>query len=567
MILQRTILERTETPELFYRRGKSDGSSLRLGQGESASFDTYFGCFSYPIYRKYTAVKNVIVSVTVSGDCYIELCLFDGERETLIGKEAVLDGTAELEADITALPDIGIIYPRVRAKSEAVIRKVEYHADVEQRDIRTAIAFCTYRREEALKGNLKRLLSYKPLQTEKIFVIDNGGTLEGIESERVSLIKNRNAGGSAGFTRGIIEARNAGFSHVILMDDDVEVFPESLERTVSLLSLLRPEYKGAHVSAAMLRSTRPTVQHELGARLDGGRIVSLKNGLDMKSRRSLIENLIDEGAQYGAWWCFALPLSDADLHGLPMPFFIKFDDVEYGLRTVSEKAPVIAMNGVAVRHEDFDLKYSPHLEYYNIRNNLITGTIHGRVGLREAISRLIKSVGKSILLYRYDTAELMMRAYGDFLSGAGCLSLIDPEALNREVMKSVPRAEKIDKRMLRLELKHRKPSSLSKKAILFLTLGGHLLPSFLLEDTPSVTQYHVTSVGDVFLRRTSIQYKNGSEGYIYKRSFSRFLKCSARAFLLFFKAVFTFGRAKRSYLEAMPHLTSEDFWSDYLKLK
>ena len=568
MVLQKVIFQKSAHPELYFRGGRAESGELLLKRGEHSRLDTYFGCFSYPVYARYTTAGEITLTVSLRGKAKVSLCHFDGERETVLSFAESQGGELGLSCNITELSPLGIIYPVIEAESATFVGRVCYETEAEGKDIRAAIAFCTYKREAAIKNNIKILTDKMPRGICEILVIDNGQTLaDDISSDKVTLFKNRNAGGSAGFTRGIIEAKRRGFSHVVLMDDDVEVFPESLERMTAILSLLRPEYEGAHISAAMLYETEPYRQHELGARLDKDKITSLKIGLDLRDRASLIENLREEGAQYGAWWCFCLPLSDACEHGLPMPYFIKFDDVEYGLRTCSERAPIITLNGVAVRHEDFDLKYSPHLEYYNIRNNLITCSLHGRASLSSVLSRLLRSVGKSILLYRYDAALIMLRGFSDYLKGEENLEKTDAEALNKELIRSAPKVTKVTKSDISLERRERRGASFFKKIAILLTLGGHLIPSFLLRKELSVTPYRITAVNDVFLRRESLQYKSAQEGYLFRRSCLKFLKCMALSAAVLIKALFCFGKAKRSYLKALPYLSSEEFWNSYLNLQ
>ena len=60
--------------------------------------------------------------------------------------------------------------------------------------------------------------------------------------------------GAGGFARGMIEAceQEPKATHVILMDDDVQISPESVKRSFNLLSLVRDDYKEAFLSGAML---------------------------------------------------------------------------------------------------------------------------------------------------------------------------------------------------------------------------------------------------------------------------------------------------------------------------
>ena len=87
---------------------------------------------------------------------------------------------------------------------------------------------------------------------------------EKYESEYIHIYPNQNVGGAGGFTRGILESMSAEKkpTHIILMDDDVKILPESLIRTYTLLSLIKPEYDTHFISGAMLFMEHMNIQHE-----------------------------------------------------------------------------------------------------------------------------------------------------------------------------------------------------------------------------------------------------------------------------------------------------------------
>ena len=99
-----------------------------------------------------------------------------------------------------------------------------------------------------------------------MFVVDNGRTLPAVElsDELVTVIPNNNVGGAGGFARGMISALEdeRSFSHVLLMDDDVRMSPESIKRTFNLLSLVSDAYSDAFINGAMLKLSEPDVQYE-----------------------------------------------------------------------------------------------------------------------------------------------------------------------------------------------------------------------------------------------------------------------------------------------------------------
>ncbi|MBQ8720271.1 MAG: glycosyltransferase [Clostridia bacterium] len=559
--------------EAYFRGGQVLDGKVFANAGERVSFDTYFNSFSYTKYRRYTRVDTVYLSLDIEGEARVLLCTFDGEGEEIIDEKLCTGGTVTLSADLSALPELGILYPVIIPTGEVFIRGGEYSAAVTPSDVNVAIAICTYRREDAVRHNLEILSGYEFSIISRVIVVDNGNTLtpSDTESDFIKLYPNKNYGGSAGFTRGIMEAYRASFTHVILMDDDVIIYPEALERMSVFTSILKDEYKNAHLSAAMLSSTKPYYQHEMGARWDGQRIKSFKNALDIRERATLIENMRDEPLEYGAWWCFCLPLSDVDEFGLPLPLFIKFDDVEYGTRC-TKNAPIVTLNGVAVSHEDFDRKYGIYLEYYNVRNQLITLSLRKRYTALGCTFRLAKATAKNLFLYRYSAMEPIFRAFGDFLLGADYLMSTDAEELNRSLIASNPKALSLsdvpgwEAGMKESFTPH--GASIFKKAAIILTLGGHLIPSFMCKRRVAAFPLPDAKFGYSFGHLRTIQYQLGSDtGYEFNRSVKSFFKCLGACISLSFKILFKFGKAKRSFKTAEARLTSFEFWDEFLSLK
>ena len=573
MTLQKITVANSEYSTLYFRGGNISNGSLCLNSGETVSFNTYFNCFSYTKYLKYTSVKDVTFTCQIEGEAQVSLCVFDGKEETVLCSAKSIDGTASLSADLSTLPQRAILYPIITAKSDVLFLGGSYGCEsVQPSEIDCAIAICTYKREESTLNNLKILSSADFSFVNKIYVIDNGQTLNAAEhsSDFISVLPNKNFGGSGGFTRGIMEAHRAGHSHVILMDDDVVIFPEAIERITAFVSLLLPEHKNAHFSAAMLPLSKMHMQYEMGARWNGHAIQSFKPNVDVCDPVELVNNLDEDPIEYGAWWCFCLPLCDVDKFGLPLPLFIKFDDVEYGMRTC-KNAPVITMNGVCVAHEDFDKKYSMHLDYYALRNQLITLACHKRQTRVGCISRLWKCTLRQTFLYRYDTLDLQYAALNDFLKGADFLINTNEEELNKHVMsttqKPVPLAtvpEWEPEMRARFAPKKQNVFSMLLKT---LTLGGHLIPSCFLSKKVCAFPLPDADIFSCHGKKTTIQYQLGSDdGYVYKRSAKRFFKCFFKSIGLSFKILFTFGKAKKSYLENKAYLTSYDFWQKHLEI-
>ena len=178
----------------------------------------------------------------------------------------------------------------------------------------------------------------------------------------------------------MLHAAESGWAtHVLLMDDDVTVCPESFKRSLRLLEYADGEYAKATVAGAMLSTANFEMQQE-----DIGRIAPERNFRPFKPRlimdreydSTFNEELIpasDMEGLYSAWWYSCFPVQRVTDYGLPIPLFYRRDDVEYAMR-IQEKEPLkfITMNGVCVWHDAFDLRWNAAVEVYLATRNMLT---------------------------------------------------------------------------------------------------------------------------------------------------------------------------------------------------
>lgn len=566
MKLQSIIIpEREECTELYYR------GAAALSAGEALSFDAYFNCFDYTRYRKYTAVSEVRFSCSFAGSARVELCVYDGVERVVCG--GGFTRRAELCAQLAGLPEKGYLYPKFTALSDFRFESGEYLSECPQRDISCCIAICTYKRERYVLDNAQKLRDFGFSRISRAFIIDNGNTLDSaaLSDDFVKVLPNRNYGGSGGFTRGLIEALDGGYTHVILMDDDVEFHPEVLERMTAFVSVLTDEHSRAHFSAAMLSAGCPYIQYEMGAGWDGqGAPQNERHRLDVRSRDSLLKNITDEKIGYGAWWCFLMPVSDIAEYGLPYPLFIKIDDVEYGLRTCRDN-PIVIMNGVAVRHEDFDSKYSLPLEYYYVRNRLAVNTMLGIRPLYNAVYRLMASSLKQLILYRYDVIPFVLQGVDDFLGGVDFFLKCDEERLNSALMQNAPRLVKLSEIEGWSEEMRALPRKTDYKFLTpacVLSFAGHIFPPFMLKKETGAAPLSKAGCSDTLRRRAVIQYQLGDDkGILTTRSAAKFIKYSFLTAGRLIKLLVRFGSVKRDYQARKGEISSVEFWRGHLGLK
>jgi GT2 family glycosyltransferase len=311
-------------------------------------------------------------------------------------------------------------YLLYRSESESsVLSFGSYTAGIKPDDIDMGIVICTFRREERVIRMLDRIMKvmsddrYVMSNKITVYVIDNGRTLKDVpDHENIKLIPNNNNGGSGGFARGMIESRKDKKTHILLMDDDIEIDPNVISKTFNFVSILNERHKDAFILGGMLLPENPSIQYEAGAEqipiFKRG-----KHGLDLSTREGLLINDKKEPAQYGGWWYICMPSAAAD--ELPLPMFVKLDDVIFGIRRMKDHA---VMNGIGVWHDSFESKANPITDYYFLkRNTLVFNSMYnpgnGFVYGREYLRRMIYCI-KEGKIDEYHFSRLAMR---DFLKG------------------------------------------------------------------------------------------------------------------------------------------------------
>ena len=439
--------------------------------GGAISYDAYFNVLACEKWIRYAACANFRIRVHVAGRGRARIMAREG---ALSEKEFNLPGGGEIVLffDASAAKIVWL-----ELSGGARLASGAFEADADAREIWIAVDICTYRREECVRKTVEALRTAvienpdSPLGGRlSIFVSDNAGTLGDLPGARV--FQNRNVGGAGGFARGLIEVESAGgFTHAVFMDDDVTIIPEAFERLFALLSALRPEYRACQVAGAMLRLDRPWMQHESGARWLGLLSESLAANLDLSDFADVEADAAERSADYAAWWFACVPMPEIRRAGLPLPLFVRMDDIEYGLRL---GRGVLTLPGIAVWHEPFERKHSSRTEYYHARNALIVDAIRTPEwnGIR-LVRRLFFS---TLMRFRYAHARMLLRGVEDFLRGPDFLMNADPEALNAS-LEAVPLSPASREDAERAERSAGLRDTRLSKALALLTFGGALFPS------------------------------------------------------------------------------------------
>lgn len=533
---------------------------LNIKKDSLCSLFTYFNSFSAGKYKKYTTAEIIIFKIKLQGSAEIYIKREDG---TILVSKSIENTCAEICSLSFSIADakVGeVFYPEISAKTDCKIFSGCYETEVDfQREILLCASFCTYKREKYIIPNMERIRDFSkkysiPL---KVFVVDNGSTLpKTLSDDIISIVYNPNCGGSGGFARGLLEAVNASCTHVIFLDDDITLDMNVVLKTYSLLKILKPEYYESFIGGAMLNSEIPYLQHECGALWDGFYLSPIGHNVDLREKTSISANEKLPNAAYQAWWYCCFPTSFGEKFGYPMPYFIKSDDVEYGIRCHS---PIITINGIAVWHDGFEGKYAGHFEYYIKRNELVNTALYSKkTGIIINIRKLFASITRLTLLQRYFLAELIVKAYDDFLAGPNRFLETDLAEFNLELAKLANPST--DKSIIKNAEIISSPK-VTNPALYYLTFGGHILPSKNICIELPLTDINVCKT---FRARYIFHTKpDGSTAFVSKLKKRRLFWVIGQTIRMFFKFLTQYKKVREDYIQNKDKLISKQFWQNY----
>lgn len=558
-------------PSLYVRHaeGRLTTNALVLPRGARATFDTAFGVFAAGRWGRLTDIGDVGVHMDTKGRCTIELIAYSDGVETVVASSdecttLIFEGFRDFGAEscfvaVTALDEEVSIAGGEWFTRSAPVRVVHL-----------GVAITTFNRQDYVLTTIDRLVDIEatvPSLTGniRVVVVDNARNLHLDLGPRapVRLIGNPNLGGAGGFARGLIEFREEEWAtHVVFMDDDIHLEPESIVRTVSLLS--HSSDPDLCVHGAMMSEEQPWLQFEAGAEYEFRSVYPLRavgRGVDLRHRSHVLHDHLEADLGYTAWWFTAFPMHLALQN--PLPVFVRGDDVAFGLMHTGRHT--VTMNGIAVWHADFALKNNPSSLYYEVRNFALIDTLvfddhkwwhlawrYLGFGFRNAYS------------HRYASAEYMITGMKDFLAGPEAWMAIDHSAKHDELRrvteeKAAPLSEEMK------ELGFSPPGSKAKRLGGFLlsplTGAGRWIPRFVKASRVGVAQIDVRAVG-LAIRHDRILYRHPrfDEGFVCERDVARFRRIQREVFRTCWQLARTYKSLKRAYRERYPDLVSTAEW-------
>ena len=445
-VLQHVDLEgHPATQDLYFRYDWADSRklallssadrSLRIDAEMLLSFGTYFNSFYSSYWGQCTDVSRVELRLRLAGRGAIKVFWQTPDTSVaLLGRFAFNSDTATTVTiplrDVDGVAcTTGRVWFNVETFDDSTLYGGEWVTpDPPPRRVRPSVVVCTFNRVEYL-GRIMRALADRKDVYEEIsrFYIVNQGEPFGLTDlvsdasedfvDRIEVIEQENLGGCGGFTRGMYETlRDGSLTHVLLLDDDVRLHPESLFRAIRFMGYAHDDVVlGGH----MLDLVKPRELYEAGADFDRENLIPRPHGQgeELYDPDTLEMFLHVRTVDYNGWWFFMVPTSVIRDVGLPIPCFIRGDDMEYGARLARHGRRTIPVPGIAVWHEPFYLKLGSWHYYFEVRNRLTMVSLHRNGDLSAVISKIRRRFHFDAMLSRYNSCQFAIDALRDYVKG------------------------------------------------------------------------------------------------------------------------------------------------------
>jgi galactofuranosylgalactofuranosylrhamnosyl-N-acetylglucosaminyl-diphospho-decaprenol beta-1,5/1,6-galactofuranosyltransferase len=421
--------------EITEGRGDRTRAGLQLGPHGRATTNTYFGRFPASYWQRWTAVREVQVTVTASGSGRILVRASDpdGDARTVAVAPVDQPGRVSLPVAVDRFLDGGALWVECEAGESGLrLDDLAWTVDPPERLRAVVVVICTYNRADECVDTLTAIAEDPVLRhaADAVYVVDQGtdrvesrdgfARLSATLGDRLVYLPQPNLGGAGGFTRGLFEAMEAArgeHAHVIFMDDDILCEPETIAR---LTAFANRTVEPTIVGAQMLYLLHPTQLH-VGAetadlpRLQAG--VAAENALTAEDVTETQQEVrVDAG--YTGWWSCLLPGEIVAEIGLPLPVFFQWDDIEYGFRARAAGYATVTLPGAGVWHADFGWKdWDDWHRYFNIRNALITAALHGSFDGVAIARGLVAQLVRYLVSMQYGLAHTLIKAVDDFCAG------------------------------------------------------------------------------------------------------------------------------------------------------
>lgn len=359
--------------------------------GVHVSLGSYFNAFPASYWRTSTPVRTVRLRGRFTGRATVQVWQSSARGRCSILTTALCEGDFSFDIAIKGNVNGGFYWLEFTAldRDGALLEDASWQAEaaLARVDGTVSIGITTFNRAPYCLRQI-RTVAGDPLlrqRLDRLYVVDQGTDLVRDQpgfaavasdlGEQLGMIRQGNLGGSGGFSRAMYETLQAGRAeYVLLLDDDAILESESVLRALALANFA---VSPTIVGGAMLHLDQRSVLYVQGERVDFVNGFPVPNSIgyntDFGHTPLRRHPHFHQRAQsdYNAWWMCLIPRSTIAEIGLGLPLFLKWDDMEFGIRAARHGVPTVSLPGAAVWHLAWHDKSQPRSweEYFAQRNS------------------------------------------------------------------------------------------------------------------------------------------------------------------------------------------------------
>lgn len=376
-------------------------------------FDTPINAFPAEYYHRVAKLDEVTLVARFSAPKWRArlMCRQENSVPRMIAQQSG-SGDADLsfKADLAAQPNR--IYLELAFLGDLSIELIAWATPAPKVMPVLGLSITTYNKPDYLRPNLDILRESASFGAGflDVLVVNNGDPLDGVP-EGIEVKPLNNVGGTGGFLAGHAHFKAKGYRHFVIMDDDIAIPADFVDRLYALSCLTTDYHIG---SLAEILNTDQRLIKEQGGVVQGEHIF----GLHLNN-----PNLLLDGAEkhqlygfhevdFSGWWSLLVDL-DGPAPKMPEKQFIKRDDIMFGYESRVQGMPTVVMPNLIVAHGE---EGSPAYYYYDIRNDLILrARSNAKLGI--SIKQLVAIAGMLMLTLRSDRQRMFNMALVDFMAG------------------------------------------------------------------------------------------------------------------------------------------------------
>ena len=578
----------------------SEDGTMELPAGLRVSLATVFNGFPASYWRQWTVATKTRLRLTIEGKANVMVYKSNAKGRALrvdSKRTKAAGGEISFTLPLDTFTDGGWYWCDLVAGEEGA-RLVSGSWEVNAEPVRPAtltIGITTFNRPDYCARTLMTLATASTLSEtlKRVYVVDQGNQNvrddelypEAAEllGDRLKMIYQANMGGSGGFSRGMYEAVKADEAEFhLLLDDDVTVEPESIERLAIFASMCR---RRTIVGGQMFDLNAKSIAHSFGEGINKwrwlwGAVEGTSNRVDLSAanlrRRSVLHRRLD--VDYNGWWMELIPVSVIREIGLSLPIFIKWDDLEYGLRAQTIGVDTVTLPGAGLWHISWGDKDDSRdwQAYFHERNRILTALLHSPYERGGRLPYELSTLDvKHAVSAEYYAQTIRLMAVEDILAG--------PDHLHESITSRMPKLRALTKEFTDAQYKadpeaFPSVSRLSKpkfktspKAPNMVTLVPWTLktvvrqllpPSDNSKDRPEASVSHANSKYFVLSQYDSalVTKADGSGAAWYRRDPKQLRSLLARSAAARTALTMNWDKLRKQYREALTDVVSLDAW-------